>query len=118
MDLRRIYVLLKAEIFTVSVSQLHVEGVNNYYKMYEWSLVTADELCFLQDFLSDCLRPHHSSLVACFKESKLTCALPAAVVFLGRAHQFAVEVLLPVLSKPHVPPVVLQSPRCEVRIEP
>lgn len=38
MDLRRIYVLLKAEIFTVSVSQLHVEGVNNYYKMYEWSL--------------------------------------------------------------------------------
>lgn len=38
MDLRRIYVLLKAEIFPVSVSQLHVEGVNNYYKMYEWSL--------------------------------------------------------------------------------
>lgn len=38
MDLRRIYVILKAEILNVSVSQLHVEGVNNYYKMYEWSL--------------------------------------------------------------------------------
>lgn len=48
----------------------------------------------------------------------LTCALPAALVLLGGAHQFAVEVLLPVLGKPHVPPVVLQSPRSEVGIEP
>lgn len=49
---------------------------------------------------------------------KRTCTLSAALIFLGGAHQFAVEVLLPVLSKPHVPPVVLQSPWCEVRIEP
>lgn len=49
--------------------------------------------------------------------ASLTRTLPAAVVLLGGAHQFAVEVLLPVLGEPHVPPVVLQSPWCEVRIE-
>lgn len=39
-----------------------------------------------------------------------TRTLPAVVVPLGGAHQFAVEVLLPVLCEPNVPPVVLQSP--------
>lgn len=39
-----------------------------------------------------------------------TCALPAAFILFGGTHQFAVEVLLPVFSEPHIPPVVFQSP--------
>lgn len=65
---------------------------------------------------------HYYSPNTCFwhlskDDSVLTCALPAAIVLLRGAHQFAVEVLLPVLSKPHVSPVVLQSPRCEVCVK-
>lgn len=51
-------------------------------------------------------------------ETEPTGALPAALVLLGGAHQLAVEVLLPVLGEPHVPPVVLQRARREVRVEP
>lgn len=49
----------------------------------------------------------------------VTCAFTVRVLLLGPADgQLAVEVLLPVLCKPHVPSVVLQGAGGEIGIEP
>lgn len=46
-----------------------------------------------------------------------TCALAAGVFSLGGAEKPAVEVFLPELGKPHVPPIVLQREPGEVFIK-
>lgn len=61
--------------------------------------------------------PHSCNNPQALVSACSTCALAAGVFSLGGAEKPAVEVFLPELGKPHVPPIVLQREPGEVFIK-